>query len=243
MPAVRSVEPSSTTTMSKPGSNARISSITRPTVCSSFRAGTIASRLSSPSRASTASRGRAGASASSAMRGHGRSDFDELEDLARAMRIRVLVEHPLASTPPHRLGRTRVVQELAVGGQRFVGRRDDPHLRAGLEPALDSVVRIGDDRRARGCKLEGPARRGCENGRVRAPRDVQVDACAGDRLRKDVEGNITDQPRIAQITPKISAAERKVDLRIAPTRLADERLHPLTPELVSVAVEEHVVLL
>src|SRR5436305_10130893 len=54
MPAVRSIEPSSTTTTSKPGSNARISSMTRPTVASSFRAGTIAMRLSSASLPSNA---------------------------------------------------------------------------------------------------------------------------------------------------------------------------------------------
>src|SRR5579864_2319460 len=50
---VRSDEPSSTTTMSRPGSNARSSSITRPIVCSSFSAGTIATRRSSPRRGST----------------------------------------------------------------------------------------------------------------------------------------------------------------------------------------------
>src|SRR6185437_11334653 len=39
--------------MSRPRSNARSSSITRPIVCSSFNAGTIATRRSSPRRGST----------------------------------------------------------------------------------------------------------------------------------------------------------------------------------------------
>src|SRR5204862_7679302 len=46
-------EPSSTTTMARPGSKARSSSITRPMLCSSFSAGTIATRRSSRRRRST----------------------------------------------------------------------------------------------------------------------------------------------------------------------------------------------
>ena len=62
-------------------------------------------------------------------------------------------------------------------------------------------------------------------------------------MREDVEGNVTDHPRVASIAAKVPAAEREVDLGLAPARLADERLHPFTAELVSVAVEEDVVLL
>src|SRR6266508_119521 len=151
-PAVRSVEPSSTTTMSKPGSKARISSITRPTVSPSFSAGTMAMRLSSPSWSATGA--------------HRRTETDELEDLARAMRVRVLVEDSLARAPAHRLGRGRVGEQLAVGGERLVGRRHDPYLRADVEPALHPVVRVRDDRGTRRRELEGPAGRRREHGRM-----------------------------------------------------------------------------
>src|SRR5439155_7943515 len=52
-PDVPSTEPSSITTTSRPGSNARSSSITRATLCSSFNAGTIATRRGSRRREST----------------------------------------------------------------------------------------------------------------------------------------------------------------------------------------------
>jgi hypothetical protein len=42
---VPSVDPSSTTKIFRPGSAARISSITRPIACSSLKAGTMAIRL------------------------------------------------------------------------------------------------------------------------------------------------------------------------------------------------------
>src|SRR6185295_14520022 len=92
-------------------------------------------------------------------------------------------------------------------------------------------------------ELEWPARRRRVDGRVRAPGDVEVDPRAGDGLSEDVEGNVADDPRAADVPAKVLAAESEVDLRITPARLADQRLHPLAPELVAVAVEEDVVLL
>src|SRR6476659_8561 len=172
-PAVRSTEPSSTTTMSKPGSNARISPITRPTVSSSFSAGTIAMRFSSPSWSATGA--------------HRHTEADELENLARAMRIRVLVEDALPRAAPHRLGRAGIAEQLTVRGQRLVRGRDHLQLRADVEPALDAFVRVRDDRRTRRRELERAARRRRVDGRVRAPRHVEVDARARDGLGEDVE--------------------------------------------------------
>src|SRR4051794_16997237 len=78
---------------------------------------------------------------------------------------------------------------------------------------------------------------------MRAARDVEVDPRARDRLREDVEGDVADRACVPDIATKVPATEREVDLGIAAARLADELLHPLPPELVSVAVEEDVVLL
>src|SRR4029077_43776 len=231
IPAVRSVEPSSTTTMSNPGSNAWISSITRPTLSSSFSAGTMAIRFSSPSWASTASRGGAGTAASSATRCHRCAEPDELENLASAVSVRVLVEHTLPGTSPHRLSGARIVEELSIRGQRLVGRRHDPQLGAAVEPALDPLVRVRHDRCPRSSELEWPARGRCVDGRVRAARDVEVDPRTGDGLSEDVERNVADDLRPADVPAKVLAAEGKVDFRITPARLADQRLHPFTPEL------------
>src|SRR3954468_2748536 len=228
-PAVRSTEPSSTTTMSKPASNARISPITRPTVSSSFSAGTIAM----PSRPS--SRSATGA--------HRHTEADEVENLARAMRIRVLVEHALARAAPHRLGRPGVAEQLAIRGDRLVGGRDDLQLGADVEPALDALVRIRDDRRAGRGEFERAARRRRVDAGVRAPRHVEVDARSGDRLREDVEGHVADEARIPDVAAEVLPAEREVDVRRSAARLADQLLHPFPPELVAVAVEENVVLL
>src|SRR6266511_474768 len=242
-PAVRSVEPSSTTTISKPGSKARISSITRPTVSSSFRAGTIARRLSSASRARTASRGGAGTSASSATRRHRRRDAGALEDLQRPVRIGVLVQDALPRAPAHRLCPAGIVEQLPVRRERLVGGRGDAELGSGLEPPLDALLRIGDDRGAGGGELEWAARRRGIHRRVRAARDVEVDARARDRLREHVEGHVADEARVADVAAEVAPAEREVDLPILPARLPDEGLHPFAAELVAVAVEEHVVLL
>src|SRR5580765_610514 len=243
IPAVRSVEPSSTTTMSNPGSNAWISSITRPTLPSSFSAGTMAMRFSSPSCASTASRGGEGTAASSATGCHRCAEPDELEDLASAVSVGVLIEHAFPGTSPHGFRSARIGEELSIRGQRLVGRRDDPQLGADVEPALDPLVRVRHDRRPRSSELEWPARRRRVDGRMRAPCDVEVDPRTGDGLSEDVEGNVADDLRAADVPAKVLAAESEVDLRITPARLADQRLHPLAPELVAVAIEEDVVLL
>src|SRR5438093_1260836 len=212
-PAVRSVEPASTTAISKPGSNAWISSITWPTDASSLKAGTIARRFNSPSRASTSRPAGAagGAGASSATRAHWGSDADEVEDLSRAVRIRVLVEHSLAGATSHRFGRSRVVQQLAVRRERLVGVRDDAQLGARFEPALDSLVRIRDDRGTCRSELERATRRGRVQRGVRTASDVQVDASARDRLREHVERNVADVEHdgdaVAFTQPRGDAAE------------------------------------
>src|SRR5256714_1177017 len=233
MPAVRSVEPSSTTTISNPGSNARISSITRPTDASSFSAGTIASRFSSPSCASTSPVGGTRTSASSAMRGHRRRGTDQIQDLPGAVGVRVLVEHTLAGTTSHRLCRPGIVQQLTVGGDGLLCGGHDTQLGAGLEPALDALVWIGDDRRARGCELERATGRRCVHGRVGTARDVQVDPAAGDGLREHVEGDVADHARVADVAAEVPPAEGDVDLRLAPAPLPDEGPPPLPPQTVA----------
>src|SRR5580765_2385103 len=203
----------------------------------------MAIRFSSPSCASTVSRGGEGTAASSATRGNRSAEPDELENLTSAVSVRVLVEHTLPGTSPHRIRGARIIEELSIHGQRLVGRRDDPQLGADVKPALDPFVRVRHDRRTRGGELEWPARGRRVDGRVRAPRDVEVDPRTRDRLSEDVEGNVADQLRAADVPAKVPAAESEVDLRVTPARLADQRLHPLTPELVAVAVEKDVVFL
>src|SRR6267143_366994 len=80
---VRSTEPSATTTISKPGSKARIPSITSAIDASSFRAGTIAQRLSS------------------AANGGPRAEPEQLEQPLGPALVGVLVEDPLARSEEH----------------------------------------------------------------------------------------------------------------------------------------------
>src|SRR5262249_1881239 len=222
-PAVRSTDPSSTTTMSKPESNARSSSITRPTDASSLYAGTIASRFRSPRRASTAwSAGAAGAAgASSATDAHRRPDSDEVEDLTRAVRVGVLVEHALTRAPAHRLRRARIVEQVAVGGERLVRIRDDAKLRPGLEPPLDPGVGVRDDRSTCRRELERTARRGRVHRRVRPTGDVEVDARARDRLREHVERDVADETRVRGVAAEVAATEREDDVAVDARRLGD----------------------
>src|SRR5919202_6489577 len=158
--AVRSAEPSATTTTVSPGSKARISSITRPTQSSSFSAGTIATLRLPRSASSGASR--TGACATSATRCHrGRlAQADELEQAPRPPGVGVLVERALAGAAAELLGRGGVGEQLAVGLDRLLGRLDDEQLAPRLEPALDPGDRVGDDRRSRHRELERSRRRG-----------------------------------------------------------------------------------
>ena len=191
--AVRSLEPSSITTTSRPGSNARSSSMTRCTVCSSFSAGTIATRRSS---ASPAERGRHRSSAVSDT-GHDRhAEAEQLEQPARARcayvcssSTRSRARRPISSAC------AGIGEQLAIRGDRLVRIGDDEQLAAGLEPALDPLVRVGDDRGAAGGELERPAGRRCRHRRMRAARDVEVDARGGDRAREDVERDVADHAR------------------------------------------------
>src|SRR5881275_3187201 len=114
--AVRSTEPSSTTTMSIPESNARSSSITRAIVCSSFSAGTIAIQRSASDT-------------------HGHRHAQEIEQAAGSVRVGVLLEHALARAPSEFRGKTAVGEQLLVRVHCFVGVSDDDDLLARLEPA------------------------------------------------------------------------------------------------------------
>src|SRR6266540_1691095 len=238
--AVPSTEPSSTTTISIPGSNVRSSSMTRPTLASSFSAGTIATRRNSARRATTESAGGDGAVARSATDAHGNGHADEVEDLPGAVRIRVLVEDAFARAATQLLGRGRIGEQLAVRRERLVGGGDDPELGARLEPALDPLDGVRDDRRARRRQLERPARGGGVDGGMRPPRHVQVDPRTRDRVREDVERDVAHEPRVADVPTEAAAAEGEIDLRVVAARLGNQRLHPLPPELVAVAVEEDV---
>src|SRR5439155_24309258 len=124
-------------TPSKPGSKSRIPPITPSLDSSSLRAGTIAQRFNS------------------AANGCSRADPEQLEQAPGSPPVAVLVEDALAGPPPELLCLRRVGEELAVRGDRLVGVVDDHDLAAGLEPALDALVRIGDDRRRARRELEG----------------------------------------------------------------------------------------
>ena len=71
-------------------------------------------------------------------------------------------------------------------------RLDDDELAAGLEPPLDALVRVRDDRRAGRGKLERPRRRRAGHGRVRAAGHVQVDARSRDRAGEHVERDVAE---------------------------------------------------
>src|SRR6266550_5648435 len=180
--AVRSAEPSSTTTISMPGSNARISAITPAIAPSSLNAGTIARHRASPIEAVAAGADIVGAS--SATGAHRRRPFqpDQLEQLLRPPPVGVLVEGALARAAAQLLGLPTIVEQLTVGLDGLVRARHDEQLAARLEPALDPLVRIRHDRRTAAGELERPARGRRVDRRVRAPRDVQVDSRRGDRL-------------------------------------------------------------
>src|SRR3954449_8632711 len=118
--AVAAGEASETTTTCRPGSNARNSASTRPMFRSSLKAGTSATLFSAASSAPAAA---GAASVSVDMRS--RPQSDELEQLPRAVAVRVLVQHPLARTPAHLLRLRRIVEQVAVGSGRLVRVGDD----------------------------------------------------------------------------------------------------------------------
>src|SRR5205085_7624181 len=134
-------------TISKPGSNARISSITRATLSSSFSAGTIATRRSGERRSRRPSRSAASCT-SSATNPHGgsRPDSDEVEEAARAVGVRVLVERPFARAAPELLCCAGIGEQVLIGADGPVRVLDDEELAPGLEPPLDPGVGIRDDR-------------------------------------------------------------------------------------------------
>src|SRR5579862_432393 len=150
--AVRSADPSSMTTTSMPGSNARSSSITCGTVCSSLNAGTIATRRNSVRPGSEA----AGTSVTVASDtgAHGHPEAEKVEHTTRAMRVRVLVEDALARPAAELFRLAGVGEQLLVRGDRLVRIGDDAQL---VEPPLDARDRVGDDRGPGRRQLEQPA--------------------------------------------------------------------------------------
>src|SRR5579884_776074 len=191
--AVRSTEPSETTTTSMPGSNACSSATTRPIARSSLYAGTIAMRRS----------GDTGLLAQA----------DEVEQPARPVAVGVLVEHALARPPPQLICAGRLLEQLTIRGDRFLGARDDHHFRTRLEPALDPLVRVRDDGGARGGELEQPARGRRVDGCVRAARDAQVEARGGDCARDRARRHLAPEARVAGVAAEVAAAEREVHVR------------------------------
>ena len=95
------------------GSKARIPSTTWPIAPASFQAGTIAT------------------SRRAAHAGAPRLEADELEQPARAMGVRVLVEHALAGATPHLLRLRGIRDELAVRRDRLLRGLDDDELGPG----------------------------------------------------------------------------------------------------------------
>src|ERR1700722_1496231 len=148
--AVRSVEPSDTTTTSSPGSRSASSSSRSPMLRSSLSAGMSAMRRTC---ASGSTAGATGSRSSTDTRV--RPQADELEQAAGAVAVGVLVEDALARPTTHLLGLSGVVEQLAVGGDRLAGVPCEQELAARLEPALDPLVGARDDRRARRGALGG----------------------------------------------------------------------------------------
>src|SRR5581483_6168341 len=229
--AVRSTEPSSTTTTSMPGSKARSSSITPGIATSSFNAGTMATRRSSD-RLDRPAAGSAPITTSDTGP-HRARNAEQVEEAVRAVCVRVLVEHTLARAAAELLGLSCVRQQLGVDGDRLVGARHDAQLPLGLEPALDPFDRIGDDRRAASGELEQATRRRRVRLRMRAACHVEVDRRRRDRVRKHAEGNAPERARTTGVTAIVVAADREVGIH-DPARLADQLAHPLPAELVRV---------
>src|SRR5687768_1058510 len=99
------------------------------------------------------------------------------------MEIRVLVERTLAGCATHLLETAGIREQLLVRGHRLVRATDNQQLATRLEPALDALVRVRNDGSAGHRQLERTRRRRSGHGRMRPPRDVEVDACGGDRVR------------------------------------------------------------
>ena len=81
-------------------------------------------------------------------------DADEVEHASRSMRVGVLVEHSLACARTHRRGLGRITEEIPIGRERLLRVVHDDQLAPRLEPPLDPLVRIGDDRRPGRSELE-----------------------------------------------------------------------------------------
>src|SRR5581483_2541092 len=218
--AVRSREPSSTTTISSSRSKARISSITRAMHSSSLYAGTIAIRRTPVRRGSPAAARSSWWTPSTTDRLRD-ADAEQVEQPPGAMQEGVLVERPLAGGGAQLLGARRILEQLPVRGDRLVGVLDDEQLPARLEPALDPLVRVGDDRRAGHRQLERTRRGRSVDRGVRPPGHVQVDPRGRDRTREDVERHVAGQARATDVA---------ADVRLLLDRVRPEELRVGAPE-------------
>src|SRR5207237_259145 len=126
--AVRSTEPSATTTISKPGSKARMPSITSAIEASSFRAGTIAQRLSS-----AANRG-------------SRAEPEQLEHPLRPPLVGVLVEAAPAARVAADVGAAERDVEVAHAVARLADERGQPLAPELVAVAVEEDVRLLLDR-------------------------------------------------------------------------------------------------
>ena len=219
-----SLEASSTTTTSIAESNSRISSTTLPIAPDSFHAGTIATRRGkalphtvTPAPSPTSSSNRRARCA-----------------YVCSSRTRSRARRPISSACPGSAISSRYAARASSALSTTTTSRP------GLEPALDPLVRIRDNRRTRGGELEGTRGGRSGNLRVRPSCHVEVDPCGGDRAGKDVERDVAEHARRAHVPLEVEPTEPEVELRSEPRRLTHHRLHPVTPELVAVAVEEDV---
>src|SRR5438270_10349248 len=142
--AVRSTDPSSTTTTSRPGSNDLSSSMRPGSARSSFSAGTIATRRSSARPVSPAAPTAVERVSDTGACRNGKAE--KVEHAACAMRVRVLVEQALARAPAELLGLSGVREQVSVDRGRLVGVGDDAQLTLGIEPLLEAGNGIRDDR-------------------------------------------------------------------------------------------------
>ena len=223
--AVRSTEPSSTTTISSSGSKARISSITRAMLSSSLNAGTIAIRRSA-GEPRVARRG--AASATSATNGLRNADAEQLEQPPRAVQVRVLVECALARRAAQLLGAARVVEQLAVRRDGLVGVSRRPAARVPARTSARSP-RAGWRRSSRRTSRARTAARWTTRRRSRARARVTLRLIRAAEIAraKTLNGTSPTTRAPADVAAEVLAAEREVDLGEPPARLADHRLHPL----------------
>ena len=173
---------------------------------------------------------------------HRRLELEQPQDLTRAVGVRVLVEHALSRARTHRRGRARVVEQRVVRLERAVGVVDDDELLPGSNQRSSPL-----------CGFETIAAPAAASSNGRHVDDPSTVACArrvmlrliraAEIARAKTLNGTSPSVRAAPTSPWKSRPPSAKSIRGSRLRLAHERLHPLAPELVAVAVEEDVVLL